>query len=84
MLDWRRCGYDDHLGASVLRAGYVLRKRPQPETRAGRAHEAGRVLPALYEAKARGHGGVAALGLLRLNLEGLCLHATALRVMPSQ
>ena len=75
--------YDDHLGASVLRAGYV--SQASANQRRGRA---GRTRPGVcFRLYTRRRHEVMEVSrpseLLRLNLEGLCLHAVALRVMPS-
>ena len=74
---------DRHTGASVLRAGYV--SQASANQRRGRA---GRTRPGVcFRLYTRRRHEVMEVSrpseLLRLNLEGLCLHATALRVMPS-
>ena len=75
--------YDEHLGASVLRSGYV--SQASANQRRGRA---GRTRPGVcFRLYTRRRHDVMEVSrpseLLRLNLEGLCLHATALRVIPS-
>ena len=74
--------FDDHLGASVLRSNYV--SQASARQRKGRA---GRTRPGvcfrLYTKRRHDHMEPQRLSeLLRANLEGLCLHATALRITP--